>query len=133
MKHVLVIPAIAACFTLAACATTQEQISHKEDLLAAAGFTVKPANTPERESELHRLPPDRFVTRAKGDEMEYLYADPVACNCLYIGNQHAYGAFKKEMFQQRIADEQEMTAMMYNHPWNWDGWNWGPWGPGWWW
>lgn len=133
MKHVLILPAIAACLALTACATTEQQISRREDLLAAAGFTVKPANTPEREHELHELPANKFVTREHGDEYEYVYADPVACNCLYIGNQKAYGRFKHEMFEQHIADEQQMTAMMYDHHWNWYGWNWGPWGPGWWW
>ncbi len=133
MKTVLVVPAIVACLSLTACATSQAQISQSEDLLAAAGFTVKPANTPAREHELHELPPNKFVTREKGDEYEYVYADPVGCNCLYIGNQKAYGAFRRELFQQHIADEQQMTAMMYGRPWSWYGWSWGPWGPGWWW
>ena len=123
----------AVCISLAGCATPQERISQKEDRLAAAGFTVLPANTSERRAELDRLPPNKFVQRPHGDQMEYVYADPVDCNCLYVGTQQNYGNYRQEMFQQHLADQQQMTAMMYQNAWNWNGWNWEPWGPGWWW
>ena len=121
-----------ATLYLTACATTPQRISRKEDLLSAAGFTVKPANTSAREAELRKLPPNEFVTKVKGDRVEYVYADPVQCNCLYIGDQHAYGRFRRMMFQKRLATRREMSAMMYGPGWDWDGWNWGPWGDGWW-
>lgn len=114
---------------LAACATQQERINKREDDLAAAGFIVKPANTPERQQMLSRLPPDKFVQRVHGDSVHYVYADPVVCHCLYVGTQQAYGQFKQHEQQQHLADEQMMTAQMYSDPaWNWGAW--GPWGPG---
>jgi hypothetical protein len=124
--------AAVASLSLVGCATTFQKISRKEDMLSAAGFTMKLANTKGRESDLRKLPPNKFVTRAKGDRVEYVYADPVQCNCLYIGDQKDYGAFRKMMFQKRLATRQEMTAMMYQRPWNWNDWDWGPWGDGWW-
>ena len=116
------------CIGLSGCETPQEQITNKEDLLAAAGFTVLPANTPQRQMELSQLPPNKFMPRAMDDRFEYLYADPVVCNCLYIGDQKAYGAYKQEIFARDIANQQQMTAEMYQQPWGgWGGWDWGPW------
>jgi hypothetical protein len=122
----------AAGLALAACQTTAERVSAKEDTLAAAGFTMLPANTPERQAELSQLPPNKFVPQTKGDTTQYVYADPVVCNCLYIGDQKAYGAFRQDVLAKQIADEQQMTAMTYQDGWDWGGWDWGPWGHGWW-
>ena len=126
----------AVALGLGACASTQERVQHKEDLLEAAGFTMRPADTPARESELKSLPPLKFVTRVKGDDVEYLYADPLVCNCLYTGDQKAFDNYKHELFERHLADQQQLTAEMYQEPpgW-WYGWRWGPWGwrgPAWW-
>ncbi|MDB6098126.1 MAG: uncharacterized protein JWN58_829 [Gammaproteobacteria bacterium] len=122
---------IAACAiaALAACQTQQQRITEHEDKLSAAGFTIKPANTPERQTMLHKLPPNKFVQRTNGDDVHYVYADPVVCNCLYVGSQQAFNEYKKNEQQQKLADQQEMTAQLYSDPaWNWGAW--GPWGPG---
>jgi hypothetical protein len=114
---------------LAACVSQQQRISKQEDDLAAAGFVMKPANTPERQQMIARLPPNKFVQRNHGDDVHYVYADPVVCKCLWVGSQQAYGQFKQHEQQQHLADEQMMTAQMYSDPaWRWDAW--GPWGPG---
>lgn len=121
---------------LGACASMQGRVQSKEDLLAAAGFDVLPAATAQREAELKSLPANRFVTRAKDDHVEYLYADPLVCNCLYTGDQQAFNTYKREIFQRHLADQQQLTAEMYQEPprW-WYGWSWSPWGrpgPPWW-
>ncbi len=114
---------------LAACATPQQQVEQKEDSLAAAGFSQRPANTPERQAMLNRLPPHHFVRRVRGDTVTYVYADPLVCDCLYVGSQQAYGQYKLHIQQQNLVDEQEMTAQDYSDSaWNWGGW--GPWGGG---
>ncbi|WP_428394589.1 hypothetical protein [Lichenicoccus sp.] len=117
-----------ATLGLAGCATPQEIVSSKEDSLAAAGFVVRPANTPERQAMLGKLPPHQFVRRVHGDDVDYVYADPLVCDCLYVGSQQAYGRFQLHVQQQRLADQQEMTAQTFSDPaWNWGAW--GPWGP----
>jgi len=114
---------------LGACATQQERVTQKEDSLAAAGFTVRPANTPERQAMLNKLPPDHFVQRVHGDVVTYVYADPMVCDCLYVGSQQDYGQYRQQKQLQKIANDQQMTAEMYSDPsWNWGAW--GPWGPG---
>ena len=118
---------------LAACTTPQERVQQHEDLLAAAGFVVRPVNTAARQEALAHLPPHHFVQRIHGDAVVYLYADPLVCNCLYIGSQEAYGRYRQERLQQRmleqqqqIVDEQQMNADRIED----SGWDWGMWGPG---
>jgi hypothetical protein len=122
----------AAALALAACETTAERIGTREDNLAAAGFTRLAANTPQRLAELHQLPPNKFVPKTTGDITEYVYADPVVCNCLYIGDQKAYGAYRQDLLEKKIADEEQLAALNYEDGWDWGRWDWDPWGPGWW-
>jgi hypothetical protein len=114
-----------ATFTMvvavSACAS---QVQNKEDMLAAAGFTLVPANTPQRQASLTALPPHKFSRQVRNNNVVYTYADPTICNCLYVGNQAAYGRYRADVFQKQIADERQMTAQMYQM-------DWGPWGPGW--
>jgi hypothetical protein len=69
---------------LGGCLTQQQIVTEHEDNLAAAGFVVKPANTPERQEMLKRLPPHRFVQRVNGDTIHYIYADPLVCGCRWV-------------------------------------------------
>jgi len=113
---------------LTACETQQQRVTKREDNLAAAGFIIRPANTPERQAMLMRLPAHQFVMRQNGDTIHYVYADPLVCGCLYVGTQQAYNQYKANQLQQHLADEQAMSAQMYSDAvWNWD--SWGPWGP----
>ncbi|HYZ62846.1 MAG TPA: hypothetical protein VE650_10365 [Acetobacteraceae bacterium] len=117
----------AVCVLLSACASQQQVVQQREDLLAAAGFTVRPANTPQRQTLLRTLPPNRFVQRVRGDQVVYLYADPLVCACLYVGDQAAYGRYRQEVFQRRLVSDQLLAAQMNQDA----AWDWGPWGPGW--
>ena len=105
------------------CASQQQQVSQKEDLLAAAGFQVRVADTPQRISAMRSLPPNKFVTRVVNGTPIYQYADPLVCKCVYFGTQQNWDAYRQEMFAQRIANENQMTAIM-----NQEAWDWGPWG-----
>ena len=115
--------ALAACLLAAACATPQQRAEDRENLLSAAGFTARPANTPARIASLRSLPPNKVVQQTRGSTISYVYADPLVCACLYVGDQAAYGRYRQEVFQRRLANEQEMTAQM-----NQMNWDYGPWG-----
>lgn len=123
MQHpAFCLPALAACVAIAACATPQERAVAREDLLSAAGFTVQPANTPARVASLRSLPPNKVMQQTRGGTVSYVYADPLVCACLYMGDQAAYGRYRQEVFQRRLAGEQAMTAQM-----NQTAWDYGPW------
>jgi hypothetical protein len=117
-----------AITVLGACQSQQQIVTEHEDKLSAAGFVIKPANTPERQAMLARLPAHKFVIRQNGDTIHYVYADPLVCDCLYVGTQQAYNQYKANQLAQNIADEQLMTAQTYSDAaWSWPAW--GPWGP----
>jgi hypothetical protein len=118
----LATPALSGCAAMA--------VKQKEDNLAAAGFVVRPANTPDRIAMLKRLPPHHFVRREHGNVVHFVYADPLVCGCLYVGDQKAYDQYKRDRMQQQLVDEQAMTADTYaDAAWNWNGW--GPWDARW--
>ena len=121
----------AAGLSLAGCATPAQQAQSRENLLAAAGFVQHPADTAARQTSLQTLPPDRVVRTVHDDRVAYVFADPLVCDCLYVGDQRAWGNYQREMLQLHIADEQEMAAQMNETAAM--NWNWGPWGPGPWW
>jgi hypothetical protein len=127
------ITSISVCVALSGCETLGQWVKDNEDLLAAAGFTVQLANTPQRVASLRVLPADQFIPKTKGSGLTYIYADPVVCNCLYVGDQTAFNAYKKEVFTRDIVNEQQLTAETYSDQWDWAGWDSGAWGSrGWW-
>jgi hypothetical protein len=120
---------LAGIGSLVACQTPQQIVTQHEDSLAAAGFVIRPANTPERKAMLARLPAHHFVKQEQGDSINYVYADPLVCGCLYVGSQQAYGQYREHQQEQQLADERQMTAESYSDAsWNWNAW--GPWGAG---
>ena len=80
---------------LVACQMQQQVIIQHEDNLAAAGFTMRPPNTPELQTLLNQLPAHHVVQRVRPDKIRYVYADPDVCDCLYVGSQHAYELYKQ--------------------------------------
>lgn len=110
--------------TLLTAVSACSQVQNKEDMLAAAGFTVVPANTPQRQAALARMPPHKFVQQVHNGSVLFVYADPTICGCLYVGNQAAYDRYRANAFVQQITNEQERTAQM-------NSFDWGPRGPGW--
>jgi hypothetical protein len=122
-NHVVAGLVISFGLALAACQTPQQAVQQKENLLAAAGFTLQPANSPGRIAAMKKLPPNKFVRQTSGGAVVYVYADPAGCQCVYFGNQTAWSNYRASVFAKQLADEQQMTAMM-----NQDAFDFGPWG-----
>ncbi len=114
-----------AVLALAGCATPQQILEGQEGMLAAAGFVARPANTPERQQMLAGLPPGRIVSHPEGDHLSYLFADPLACQCLYVGGPQEWTRYQQTLQQQRIAEAQVEAAQL-----NYGAFGWGPWGGG---
>src|SRR6516165_9767494 len=122
-KQILTGPITGLILGLAGCVSPQQQAAQKEDLLAAAGFQVRVADTPQRLAAMKRLPPNKFVTKVVNGQPVYLYADPLVCRCVYFGTQQNWAAYRQEVFAKQLADEAQMTAIM-----NQEAWDYGPWG-----
>jgi hypothetical protein len=119
----------------AGCETERDRVVRTEQMLAAAGFHMEPATTPEREAQLMALPPHRLLAQplqvAGTATTGYVYADPDGCHCLYIGDEAAYQRFQRLALEKQLADEHLRAAMLEeNAAFNWSLWGPGFWGPG---
>ena len=112
---------------VSACQTTPPDYGALEGQLAAAGFLMKPANTPDRQAMLGRLPAHQFLIRQNGGTTHYVYADPLICDCLYVGTQQAFDQLRANQLAQNFIDARQLAALTYSDPaWSWAAW--GPWG-----
>ncbi|WP_158746744.1 hypothetical protein [Acidisphaera sp. L21] len=119
------IVALFCAMALSGCAAYQrDAVGDQENLLSAAGFTVLPATTQDRQTMLAELPPNRLSQRIEGEHVSYLYPDLVLCRCLYVGSQAAFGRYQQIMVQRQIAGAQLQAARL-NTDFAWD---WGVWG-----
>jgi hypothetical protein len=74
----------------------RQRAAGSEAALAAAGFQIEPANTPDRIRELARVPPFILVPRMRDGETVYVYADPVTCHCEYVGSVQQYAEYERQ-------------------------------------
>jgi hypothetical protein len=81
----------------AACTNTGAETSTQVNMLERAGFVRRNADTPERAAALKVLPPHQFVTRMSNGSIKYMYADPIACDCIYVGGQRDYDRYRQLM------------------------------------
>jgi len=118
---------LALGMALTGCAAIErEDTEQTEQLLAAAGFEMRPADTPAKLTDLERLAQHKLVRRDRDGTVTYTYADAVDCKCLYSGDEESYDAFQKLQVQQQIAEQEEMAASMNQEAeMNWE--LWGPW------
>jgi len=119
---------------LAGCAVVKEvqknEASDKEQLLAAAGFKVRLADTPKKMAHLQTLAQRKLVIHQRNSKVYYVYADALNCKCLYVGNEAAYQRLQELQVERQIAAQQRLTAEMnYDAQMNWD--LYGPWDPWW--
>ena len=114
----------------AGCASMEaDRARNTESLLAAAGFKVKLADTPEKLAHIKTLTQHKLVPQMKDGQVVYVYADATTCQCVYAGTEDAYQRYQQLAIQKKIADDQRMAAEMNEDA----AMNWGMWGPGPWW
>ena len=78
------------------CAIVQRlETRETERMLAAAGFHIYPADTPERREDLRSMPPHRIVSRITDSKVVYTYADPDHCRCVYVGGDKEYSEYER--------------------------------------
>jgi hypothetical protein len=100
-----------------------------ENLLAAAGFTMKPADTPEKLSHLQSMPARKIVTHTRNNQLVFTYADPEFCKCLWVGNARQYNEYQRLSTQKQVAQMQLVASEEAEMaPMRWGMWGPGPWG-----
>ena len=111
-------------FLCTSCAMIQKSDAmDTERTLAAAGFQMKFAKTPEQIAKVTALP-QRKLTPTPGPNggNHFVWADAKYCKCIYAGTDAAYGRFQKLSINKQIAANEQAASM------NWGAWGgWGPW------
>jgi hypothetical protein len=75
---------------LSGCAALRGQgAASTEELLTAAGFQKRQADSADQAPNLASMAPFKFVVWGMGGDVAYTYADPVNCRCLYIGGRRS--------------------------------------------
>jgi hypothetical protein len=121
------IAGVGLAVALAGCAAIdRHEAEQTEQLLAAAGFEMRPADTPAKLADLDRLQQHKLVRHERDGEATYVYADAADCKCLYTGDQRNYDQFEKLRVQEDVAQQEMMAAEMNQEAaMNWE--MWGPW------
>ena len=122
---------LAATVVLTGCATIRRSHAHDaEQLLAAAGFKMQLADTVDQQRG-DAGPPYRLMSRTKDGAVEYTYADPENCKCVYVGGSKEYSEYQRLATERRIARERRWVAEdgwgtrnYWGGPWG--VWSWGP-------
>jgi hypothetical protein len=98
---------------LAGCAAVEKQDTEDtEQLLSAAGFNIKLADTPEKLASLQVMKQHKVVRRELSNgQLRFLYADDTVCRCLYVGDEQAYQQYQKLAVQQENALMDQQAAL----------------------
>ena len=83
-----------------------------EPMLSAAGFHMKPTTTPAQQATLQGMTPLKVRFYPLNGKMHYWFADPVYCDCLFVGNEEAYQRYEQIRLQRQDVQAQERTAEM---------------------
>jgi hypothetical protein len=106
-------------WVLAGCqAIGNEEAQSTEQVLAAAGFHMKEATTPQQVANLKALTQRKLVIHDQNGQTRYVYADADGCKCVYVGSEKNYDEFQKLSIKQEVAQDNLDSSM-----------NWGMWGP----
>lgn len=130
----------AAGVLLTGCATS----NHTPNLLAASGFKIVPATTPEQLQHLKTLPAGKITFVKRNGQVFFVYPD-MSQKQLFIGRNAEYDNYQKLLLDQReakvysqiatdnrVATEANLQSQALdaaeNAAWS-DPWGvWGPWG-----
>ena len=119
-----ILPLVALGFSVTGCAAVRaHQTAETEQVLAAAGLQVQPADTPGKVAHLQTLTPKKVARYLRDGQPQYVYADPETCRCLYVGDEKRYQRYQELSLQKHLNDER-MSAARQNYwgifgPWYW--------------
>jgi len=112
-KIALVLAAILFVTCVAGCAETPQQRAQRlEPMLSAAGFHIHPADTPERIDHLKSMTPLKIRYYERNGKLRYWFADPIVCQCIYVGTEANYQKYEQLKLQQQMVQREEAAAQM---------------------
>lgn len=94
-----------------------------ERMLAASGFKMRLADTPEKLTHIEALTQRKILVHRSKGQLLYVYVDAEHCQCVYAGSKKAYLRYKDLALQKELAAEARLNAER-NQPqdMDWSGW-----------
>ena len=128
MKQLLsyswIIVAAALLTFVAGCTTTN---APSENLLAAAGFQQRTADTPKKQEVLKTLPKNQLTLITWKGKNYYVQPDSTNPNIAWVGSPAEYQTYQQLRLAKQLSNENLMAAQMNQDAMmNWGG----AWGPG---
>ncbi len=121
-----VLGALSAAVLLASCAMVErQQDKSTEQLLAAAGFAIRPADTPEKLASLQAMKQQKLVRRtAPNGTLQFTFADAQVCRCIYVGDEAAFQRYQRLAVERQIAiaDQEAALDEQLDSPWAYGWW-----------
>ena len=106
---------------LVACATVEKDTTmDTERLLAASGFQMRLADTPQKLDKIKTMSQRKLIRHQRNGATHYIYADATGCKCLYAGTEKAYKRFKS--LSANKLSEDEATARDEDVKMDWEIW-----------
>lgn len=110
--------ALAACLSLAGCAT---EYKNKQDMLKAAGFRTFPANGPSQAALFKALPAGKISAVSNHRRTYYIFPDPDV-DRIYAGTKGEYRRYEKLRAKRKLPDEVVVISPAKHPDWNaWPG------------
>jgi hypothetical protein len=131
-KAAAMVALLALITLLGSCAAIENQNAmDMERLLAASGFKMKLADTPQKMASLEGLPQRKLVPQKHDGKLYFYYADATSCKCMYVGSEKSYQQFQNLATQRKMAQDYRWAAQAnMDARMNFGMWGpWGPWGP----
>lgn len=119
----IIVAAVLLTFA-AGCATTN---APSENLLAAAGFQQRTADTPKKQEVLNSLPKSQLTLITWKGQNYYVQPDSRNPNIAWVGSPAEFQAYEQLRLAKQLSNDNLMAAQMNQAAMmNWGG----AWGPG---
>ncbi len=108
---------------LVGCATVEKDTAmDTERLLAASGFQMRLADTPQKLEKIKTMPQRKLIRHQRNGTIDYIYADATHCKCLYVGTEKAYKSYKDRSALRLAEDESSARGEDVKMDWEiWGG------------
>jgi len=95
-----------------------------EEVLAAAGFQLKMADTQAKINRISSIPQKRVVRAMVGKREVYLWADAEGCRCYYSGTPRNYKQLLENRWEQKTDKRADWYQAQHDDPlWFAPGWD----------
>lgn len=123
----LLISAVVMLMMLSSCASWDA--SGQEQLLSAAGFSMKQPETAKQQEIYNSMESYKLVSGTVNGRLLFAYKNPKR-GMVYVGGEPQYQEYQRLALQRRVAQQNYMAAQMNQQLMM----SWGHWGPrGYWW